>query len=108
MSRRIVVLDGAKEDLREVRQYVKSRFGDSVWKTVNGEYKESFKLIKSNPEIGGHIDELKDLGITNVRYVLVRQVRTVYEFDESLVLIHMFIHTRRDFGTHLFKRLVNQ
>ncbi|NML27861.1 type II toxin-antitoxin system RelE/ParE family toxin [Zoogloea dura] len=108
MPRRIVILDSAKEEFRDIKKHVLKEFGDSVWNDVSAEYRESFKAIRISPEIGSHIDELKELGIANVRCTLVRQTRVVYEFDEHMVLIHMFIHTRRDFRTHLFKRLINQ
>lgn len=108
MSRRIVILDSAKEEFKDIKKYVQRKFGDYVWNTVNAEYKEAFKLIKANPKIGSYVDELKELGITNVKYALVRQTRIVYEFDENLVIVHMFIGTRRDFRTHLLKRLFSQ
>jgi len=108
VPRRVVILDSAKVEFKDIQKHVKTEFGGPVWNAVNAEYKNSFKLIKNNPEIGSYIEELKELGIANVRYTLVRQTRVVYEFDESLVLIHMLIHTRRDFRTHLFKRLFNQ
>lgn len=59
-------------------------------------------------KIGSYVDELKELGITHVKYVLVRQTRVVYEFDDNLIIIHMFIGTRRDFRAHLLKRLFSQ
>ncbi|MFM2087810.1 MAG: hypothetical protein RLZZ237_2679 [Pseudomonadota bacterium] len=108
MTRRIVILDSAKEEFRDIKAYVKRQFGDTIWSTVNAEYKHSFQLIKANPKIGHVIDGLRELGTSNIRYTLVRQTRIVYEFDDSLVLIHMFISTKRDFRTHLFKRLLQQ
>ena len=108
MTRKIVVLDSAKEEFRDIKKYVKKEFGESVWNTVNAEYKDAIKRIKQDPHIGSHVDELKELGITNVKFTLVRQTRVVYEFDDGLVLIHMFISTKRDFRTHLFKRLFSQ
>lgn len=107
MDRRIAVLDSAKNEFKDIKKYVKKEFGDSVWNTVNAEYKDALRRIRNNPEIGHPLDELKELGIASFKYTLVRQTRVVYEFDENLVLIHMFIHTRRDFRTHLFKRLFN-
>lgn len=108
MSRRIVILDSAKEEFKDIKKYVKREFGDAVWNSVNAEYKDAFKLIKENPQIGSCIDELKALGITNVKVALVRQTRIVYEFDETLIIVHMFIGTRRDFRSHLLKRLFSQ
>lgn len=108
VSRRIVILDSAKEEFKDIKKYVKRDFGDSVWNTVNAEYKGALQRIKENPKIGSYVDELKELGFTNVKYVLVRQTRVVYEFDDSLIIIHMFIGTRRDFRAHLLKRMFSQ
>lgn len=108
MPRRIVILDSAKEEFKDIKKYVKRDFGDPVWNAVNAEYKHAFKLIQENPEIGSYVDELKELGITNIKYALVRQTRIVYEFDDNLIIVHMFIGTRRDFRTHLLKRLFSQ
>jgi hypothetical protein len=35
-----------------------------------------------------------------------RQARLVYEFDSQQLIVHMFVHTKRDFKTHLEKRLL--
>ncbi|MFQ6403933.1 type II toxin-antitoxin system RelE/ParE family toxin [Methylophilus sp. 'Pure River'] len=108
MSRNLVILDSAKEEFKEIKTYVKRQFGETVWNQVNDEYKAAFKLIKSNPQSGSPIEELKTLGINHVQYRLVKQTRIVYEFDDNLILIHMFISTKRDFTNHLMKRLFNQ
>jgi toxin ParE1/3/4 len=108
VASQIVILESAKEEFKDIKKYVKKEFGDFVWNTVNAEYKAAFQRIKETPQIGGNIDELKDFGIPNVKFVLVRQTKIVYEFDETQVLVHMFIHTKRDFRTHLFKRLLSQ
>ncbi|MGK5077767.1 type II toxin-antitoxin system RelE/ParE family toxin [Janthinobacterium sp. HLX7-2] len=108
MTRKIVVLDSAKEEFKDIKKYVKTKFGDASWYKANAEYKDSIQEIKRNPHIGSYIDELKEIGITNVKYTLVHQTKIVYEFDDDLILIHMFINTKRDFRTHLFKRLFSQ
>jgi plasmid stabilization system protein ParE len=104
----MVILDSAKEEFKDIKNYVKQEFGDSVWRTVHAEYKDAFKRIKEQPQIGSYVDELKALGIANVKCVLVRQTRVVYEFDDNLIIIHLFIGTRRDFRTHLLKRMFIQ
>lgn len=108
VPRRIIILDSAKEEFRDIRKYVRKEFGESVWSEVNAQYRNSFRLIQADPRIGSYIDELKGIGIVDIRCVLVRQTRVIYEFDETLVLVHMFIATRRDFRTHLLKRLFAQ
>lgn len=108
MSRHFVILDSAKEEFKEIKQYVKRKFGDMIWNEVNHEYKTAFTLIKSTPQSGSPIEELKELGINHIQYRLVRQTRIIYEIDGDFILIHMFISTKRDFISHLMKRLFNQ
>ncbi|EPM60703.1 hypothetical protein A264_09530 [Pseudomonas syringae pv. actinidiae ICMP 19071] len=55
MTRNIVILESAKDDFKEIKTYVNSEFGDSIWKTVNAEYKAAFKDIQTNPEHGTDI-----------------------------------------------------
>ena len=59
MTHKIVILDSAKEELKDIKKYVKNK--------VNSEYKNAFKRIKSSPKLGSPIDELKALGITNLK-----------------------------------------
>jgi toxin ParE1/3/4 len=77
VSRKIVVLDSAKEEFRELKAYVKRNFGDSVWNTVNAEFKAAIRSIQQNPYTGSDIDELKELGFTNFKFALVRQTVSV-------------------------------
>lgn len=58
--------------------------------------------------IGSYVDDLKELRITNVKYIPVNRTRVAGEFDDNLIVIHMFIGTRRDFRAHLLKRLFSQ
>jgi plasmid stabilization system protein ParE len=106
MTRQSVVLNGAKQDFLEIKKYVRQAFGDLVWAEVNLEFKDTIKHLAANPLHGTRLDELAGLGYDNFRKTLVRQTRVVYEFDSQQLIIHMFVHTKRDFKTHLEKRLL--
>jgi plasmid stabilization system protein ParE len=106
MTRNAVILDGAKGDFRDIRKYVKKQFGDLVWVEVNQEFKDAIKRVSDNPMLGTHLEELAELGYGNFRKILVRQTRVVYEFDNQQLIVHMFIHTKKDFKTHLTRRLL--
>jgi plasmid stabilization system protein ParE len=106
MIRDVVILDAAKADFREIRQYVKRQFGEYVWAEVNKEFKDAIAAISNNPKLGSVIEELGVLGYENYRNILVRQTRVVYEFSLEHLIVHMFIHTRRDFQNHLEMRLL--
>ena len=107
MTRKVVILNVAKPDFREIKTYVKSQFGDAVWNDVNAELKTTITNIALNPEAGKEVEELRELGQGNFRTRLVRQTRIVYEYDDKEVLIYMFIHAKRDFRAHLMRRLFN-
>jgi plasmid stabilization system protein ParE len=105
MSRKVIILNVAKSDFREIKDYIKAQFGEDVWKEVYQEFKNTIRSIGLNPESGKKIEELCELGQDNFRIRLVRQTKIVYEFDEKKALVYMFIHSKRDFRTHLLKRL---
>lgn len=107
MTRRVIILNVAMSDFREIKTHVKFQFGDAVWNDVNEEFKIAINNIALNPENGKEVEELKELGQENFRTRLVRQTRIVYEYDDKEVLVHMFIHTKRDFRAQLMKRLFN-
>ena len=107
MTRNAVILNGAKADFREVKNYVKKTFGDLVWAEVNQEFKDTIRRVTINPSLGTNVEELGFLGFGNFRKTLVRQTCVVYEFNSTQVIVHMFIHTKRDFKTHLEQRLLS-
>lgn len=106
MRRKVIILDAAKPDFQEIKTYVLSQFGKEIWNQVFEEFKNTINDIGLYPEAGAEIDELKELFQEPFRIRLVRQTRIVYEYDDKEVLIHMFIHTMRDFRAHLLKRLL--
>lgn len=107
MTRQVIILNVAKPDFREIKTYVKAQFGNAVWNDVNEELKNVIHSIAMNPEAGKEIEELRELGQENFRTRLVRQTRIVYEYNDKEVLIHMLIHTKRDYRAHLMQRLFN-
>lgn len=105
MTRKAVILDGAKADFQETKGYVKEKFGDATWQQVHQDFKAAVKRLSANPEFGVPLEELKQFGFANFRKSLVGQTWIVYEYDDSLLIVHMFINTKRDFRTHLINRV---
>ena len=106
MKRRIQILDAAKPDFRDIQRYLITRFGETVWQEVNQEFKTTLRDIGEHPESGMPLEELRALGLPQFRQRLVRHTRVIYEFDDQTVLVHLFIHTRRHFRTHLQQRVL--
>jgi hypothetical protein len=76
-----------------------------VWAEVNQEFKTTIKYLTANPLLGTRIAELGALGYDSYSNTFARQTRVVYEFDSLQFIVHMFVHTKRDFKTHLENRL---
>lgn len=108
MTREIVILESAKDDFRDVKRYVNNQFGKSTWETVNAEYKKVFRNIQTHPEEGADIEDLKQFGVTNIKFGLIRHTKVIYDFDDRIVYIRMFISARRDFSRHLTTRVLTQ
>lgn len=105
--RKVLILAGVKADFSNIKRYVQQHFGDGGWREVNQEFKAIFQQIAVNPMLGTSIDELAGLGFENFRKAFVRQTRVVYEYDSQQVIVHMLIHTKRDFTNHLAHRLLS-
>ncbi len=106
MAHSVFILDSAKNDYREIRKYVRHKFGEKVWKASEQQYKEVLSNIGEFPFAGFVPEEAVSLGLQGIRESLVGQTRVIYEVDEQDVYVSMFVSTRRDFMTMLTDRLL--
>ncbi|PXX44950.1 type II toxin-antitoxin system RelE/ParE family toxin [Undibacterium pigrum] len=108
MSHKVKVLAYAKDDYREIRSYVKRKFGDKVWMTVEAEFKKMFQQIADMPVAGFVPEEIEALGLVHYRQRLVGQTRVIYQIKGEEIFVHMFVDTNRDFASVLYDRLMRK
>lgn len=106
MSVRVVVLRGAEADLRELRRYVRQRFGDKAWVQSLRALRAAIGRIATHPEAGRVPDELVPLGLPQYRQVLAGANRVIYERRGDLAYVHLVCDARRDLKAVLMRRLV--
>ena len=106
MAHSLFVLDCAKDDYREIRKYVKHKFGVAVWHDTEQQYKETLRNIGESTFAGFVPDEAVTLGLQGIRERLVGQTRVIYEVGVQDVYVYMFVSTRRDFMTMLTERVL--
>ena len=106
MAHSVFILNCAKDDYREIRKYVKRKFGEGGLESSERQYKETLRDIGEFPFAGFVPDEAIKLGLQGIRERLVGQTRVVYEVGAQDVYVHMFVSTRRDFMTMLTDRLL--
>ena len=106
MAHSVFILDSSKNDYREIRKYVRHKFGATVWRESEQKFKEVLRDIGEFPFAGFIPDEALSLGLQGIRERLVGQTRVIYEVVEQDVYVSMFVSTRRDFMTMLTDRLL--
>ncbi|MBR7799151.1 type II toxin-antitoxin system RelE/ParE family toxin [Undibacterium fentianense] len=108
MSYKVQVLAYAKDDYREIRGYVKRKFGDQVWVAVESDFKKVLKQIAEMPLAGSVPEEIEAIGLVHYRQRLVGQTRIIYQIKEEEIFVHMFVDTNRDFPSVLYDRLMSR
>lgn len=103
---KLLILDEAQEDTKDLRRYILKSFGAETWRQTSAELAVTFDNIKQFPQSGYVPAELSDFGGLNFREVLSGQNRVIYEVRDATIYIHVVTDTRRDLQTLLQKRLL--
>ncbi len=97
---RVVLLQSAEADLKDLKIYIVRNFGKDVWLASYGQIKESVAMIQDHPKAGRIPPELESLNIAQYRQVLSGMNRIIYELrDDSAYIHHRLRHEERPAGT---------
>ena len=102
---KVVFLDSAEQDLRELRHYLLRSFGKTGWQASYSKIKNSVSILKSLPFGGVVPEELDRLGLTQFRQIISGMNRIIYEVRQETVYIHLVCDTRKDLKMLLTQRL---
>lgn len=104
---RIVVLKSAAADFRELRSDFQARHAAAQCEQFTSDFRQLFADLKTYPDSGASIEAARDLGL-DVRQRLCHDIRVEYHHDRThdTVYIRMFLPTRRDFLSHLTRRIL--
>jgi len=106
MSVRVVFLQSAEQDIRELRSYLIRHFGKDLWQASYGKIRESVETLKAFPVCGTLPAELESLHLTQYRQLVSGLNRIIYELRQDILYIHVICDTRRDMGALLTRRLL--
>ena len=106
MALRIVILDSAEQDLKELRVYLIKNFSTDTWRTTYAKIKEAIRNLQNFPQTGSIPDEIDKLNLTQYRQVLSGMNRVIYEVRQEVIYIHIVVDTRRDMNALLTRRLL--
>ncbi len=106
MSFRIVFLNSAEHDLKELKRYMVRNFDSDTWQASYTRIKDAVNAIRTFP-LGGDVPEVLDrLNLTQYRQVVAGKNRVIYEVRQDTIYIHIVCDTRKDLTSLLSRRLV--
>jgi plasmid stabilization system protein ParE len=106
MSLKVVILQSAETDLKELRVYLIKQFSSQTWQTTYSSLKTTIRHLGMQPYAGSIPDEIEKLNLRQYRQVLSGMNRIIYEIREQTVYIHIIADTRKSLPALLMKRLL--
>lgn len=106
MTLKVVLLESAESDLKDLRSYVIKNFGKENWKASYNKIKESIRVIQSYPDSGRIPDELVSLQLVQYRQVISGMNRIIYEVRGDVAFIHIICDSRKEVRSLLMKRIL--
>jgi toxin ParE1/3/4 len=106
MSFKIIILESAEHDLKELRSYIIKDFSQETWQTTFDRIKEAIRNLKTFPYSGSIPEEFEKINLSQYRQVISGMNRIIYEVRQDSVYIHLIADTRRDLTALLTRRLL--
>ncbi|KOX98724.1 type II toxin-antitoxin system RelE/ParE family toxin [Pseudomonas nunensis] len=106
MSFKVVILQSAETDLKELRTYLTKHFSTQIWQGTYASLKAAIRHLGTLPYAGSIPDEIEKLNLRHYRQILSGMNRVIYEVREKTVYVHIIADTRKDLPTLLMKRLL--
>jgi toxin ParE1/3/4 len=106
MSFKIIILESAEHDLKELRSYIVKDFSQEIWQKTFDRLKDTIRNLKTFPYAGSIPEEFEKINLSQYRQVLSGMNRIIYEVRQDSVYIHLIADTRRDLTALLTRRLL--
>jgi plasmid stabilization system protein ParE len=106
MNFKVVILDSAEQDLKELREYILDNFSAEVWRTTYNKFKQSIRTLQKFPLAGSIPEEIKKLNLTQYRQLISGMNRVIYEVRQDVIYIHIVTDVMRDMNAVLINRML--
>ncbi|MDD5036728.1 MAG: type II toxin-antitoxin system RelE/ParE family toxin [Methylococcaceae bacterium] len=106
MSLKVVILESAEHDLKELKGYIVRNFSHETWQNTYDTLKKAIRNLKTFPYAGSIPEEIEALNLSQYRQVLSGMNRIIYEVRQDTIYIHLIADARRDVNTLLTRRLL--
>lgn len=106
MSLKVVILESAEHDLKELRAYIVKNFSLEIWQNTYDNLKAYVRNLQEFPQVGSIPDEIEKLNLSQYRQILSGMNRIIYEVRQETIYIHIIVDARRDMKSLLTRRLL--
>jgi plasmid stabilization system protein ParE len=106
MRLKIVILQSAETDLKELRAYLIGRFSFQTWQSTYASLKTAIRHLETLPYAGSIPEEIERLNLGQYRRILSGMNRIIYEVRGQTIYIHIIADNRKSLPTLLMKRLL--
>ncbi|CAI8834646.1 MULTISPECIES: type II toxin-antitoxin system RelE/ParE family toxin [Pseudomonas] len=107
MSLKVVILQSAQTDLKELRTYLIKQFSSQTWQSTYADLKIAILGLADLPYSGSIPEEIEKLNLGQYRQIISGMNRVIYEVREKTVFVHIIANSRKSLPSLLMKRLLN-
>ena len=98
--------DNAKDDLHQIRLYLKQNVSPEYARKVTQEIQKEVSSLITSPNNGTYVAELENLNMTDFRQLLAHQNRIIFERTAEIYYVHVVCHTSMNLQSLLMRRLL--
>lgn len=106
MTHEVSLTKDAERDLEEIYSYIAEHDSQASADHVLDRLIRATDALKTTPDRGSHVDELRSLGISEYRQVFFKPYRLIYRVHARRVVVYVIADGRRDMGSLLTRRLL--
>jgi toxin ParE1/3/4 len=97
----------AERDLEEIYLYIAEHDSRASADHVLDRLVKTTDALKTHPERGSYVNELRSLGIAEYRQIFFKPYRLIFRVHSKQVIIYVITDGRRDMGSLLARRLLS-
>jgi plasmid stabilization system protein ParE len=102
----IIWTDAARDDLLEIRAYLKRTQSPAFVGKVTEDIRDEVGSLRDWPTKGTYVQELEELQLDQYRELLAGQHRIIFERASEAFYVHIVCHASRDLEALLRRRLL--
>ncbi len=96
----------AERDLEEIYLYIAEHDSRRSADHVLNRLVQATDALRTSPDRGSHVNELRSLGISEYRQIFFKPYRLIYRVHANQVIVYVVADGRRDMESLLARRLL--